>query len=148
MDPRTGVCPAVGIEGAAKFRGLGVEGGEVNALGAREAGAAAIDVGGADDGCVQLIAVLDGCVLDDFVDVAVKSIVRQGPDRVDVVDVGPDFRVEFSGAVGGGFPVGDDAGTAKVEEEGWVGALEETGDEGVDAGFVVGVAVVDDDVGF
>ena len=80
-------------------------------MGAGEAETGAVDVRGADDGGVELVAVLLGCFLDDLVDVAVEGGGGEIPYRVDVGDVGPDFGVEFA-AVGVGLPVGDDAGSA------------------------------------
>ena len=114
MDPRAGVGAAVGVEGLPESGSLGVQEGEVHALGPGEAEAGSVDVRRADDGGLQLIAVLFGCFLDDLVDVAVEGGCGKVPYRVDVGDVGPDFWVEFA-TVGVGLPVGDDAGSAEVD---------------------------------
>ena len=111
MDPRTGVRAAVDVEGLTQSGCFSVQEGEVHALGPGEAETGAVDVGWADDGGVELVAVLLGCFLDDLVDVAVEGGGGEIPYRVDVGDVGPDFGVEFA-AVGVGLPVGDDAGSA------------------------------------
>ena len=114
MDPRAGVGATVGVEGLPESGSLRVQEGEVHALGPGEAQTRSVDIRWADDGGVELIAVLFGCFLDDLVDVAVEGGCGKVPYRVDVGDVGPDFWVEFA-AVGVGLPVGDDAGSAEVD---------------------------------
>lgn len=44
-------------------------------------------------------------------------------------------------------PVRDNPGAREVEKIAWCGASEQTGEDGVQGGFVVGVTIVDDDVG-
>ena len=79
--------------------------------------------------------------LDDLIDIPVQFSVGAGGDFFQIVDVGPDFRAEGAD-VGWVAPVCYDSCAAEVDEEARVGSLEETGDEGVDAWFVVRVAVV------
>lgn len=117
VHPTPHVLALVAVERLAEFLDLLEEDGEVHRVLVLQAAAGTVDVRGADDGGCEVVGVLLGGGEDHFVDVAVEFAVWAGGDGGDVVNVGPDFGVVLSYPAWVA-PVGDEAGTAEVEEEG------------------------------
>ena len=82
------------------------------------------------------------CGEDDLLRVAVEIDILAGRNCGKVIDIRPDLRVQATLPFGLR-PVGYDPRAAEVDEKTGVrGMLEETGDEGAEAGLVVAIAAI------
>lgn len=96
---------------------------------------------GANNGNIDLIAMICHGVIQELLRVAMKGIVRQRRNLWQIFEVRPYFGIKFTKAHRIVI-IGNNAGARKMDEEAWSWTAEQTGDQSIERGLVVGISIV------
>lgn len=100
MGSRVNIRARVDVKGGPRLYGFLIEDGHIEAASITRPGAFPVDVRGADHSSLETVAMLGPRILNQRLRRTMYSFVWEGPDRVDIIDVGPHFASEIAEGVG------------------------------------------------